>query len=137
MCHVPCAYPLFYFIRVQLQVSLAIKEQNSYSDAANVAEEVLSGIQTVFAFGGEKTEFKRYNNHLMKGKHPVQMKGLLLGIREGIMRFLIYGSSAVAYWYGVELVLNDRHKLDKEYTPTVMMIVCSLVHSGIFGHTFD
>lgn len=112
-------------IPIQAQVSLLIKEQSAYSTAANVAEEVFGGIRTVFAFGGERIEIDRYNNRLMSAKQPVQMKSLLLGIREGILRFLFFGSSALAYWYGVQLVLEDRHKVDRNYTPSVMMIVCA------------
>lgn len=103
---------------------MSIKEQNAYSTAANVAEEVFSGIRTVFAFGGEKIEIDRYNDRLMNAKQPVQMKSLLLGIREGMLRFLFFGSSALVYWYGVKLVLNDRRNMDRVYTPSVMMIVC-------------
>lgn len=50
-------------------------------------------------------------------------KGLASGIGEGIMRFLFFGSNALAYWYGVKLVLDDRDKIDKDYTPAVLMIV--------------
>lgn len=89
-----------------------------------MAEEVLSGIRTVFAFGGEKVEIERYNERLINAKRAVRMKGLLTGISDGIMRFLLFGAYALAYWYGVKLVLDDRDKVDKEYTPAVLMIVC-------------
>lgn len=88
-----------------------------------MAEEVLSGIRTVFAFAGEKVEIERYNKRLIKAKKAVKVKGLLAGIGEGIMRFLFFGSNALAFWYGVRLVLDDRDKIDKEYTPAVLMIV--------------
>lgn len=88
-----------------------------------MAEEVVCGIRTVFAFGGEKVEIERYNDCLMRAEQPVRKKGILLGLREGILRFLYFSSSALAYWYGVQLVLDDRHKAIKEYTPTVMLIV--------------
>lgn len=50
-------------------------------------------------------------------------KGLASGIGEGIMRFMFYAMNSLAYWYGVTLVLADRDKVDKEYTPAVLMIV--------------
>lgn len=50
-------------------------------------------------------------------------KGLASGIGEGIMRFMFYAMNSLAYWYGVSLVLADRDKIDKEYTPAVLMIV--------------
>lgn len=84
----------------------------------------MSGIRTVFAFGGEKVEIERYNERLINAKRAVRMKGLLTGISDGIMRFLLFVTYALAYWYGVKLVLDDRNKVDKEYTPAVLMIVC-------------
>lgn len=85
-----------------------------------MAEEVLSGIRTVFAFGGEQLEIERYKIQLTKERRAVLLKGWISGIGDGIMRFLFFGSNALGFWYGVKLVL------DKEYTPEVLMIVCSM-----------
>jgi len=43
----------------QVQSSLTTKELESYSDAGAVAEEVLSSVRTVVAFGGENREVAR------------------------------------------------------------------------------
>ncbi|XP_031626047.1 multidrug resistance protein homolog 65 [Contarinia nasturtii] len=118
------------YIIGKFQTSLSTKELNSYSAAANVAEEVLSGIRTVFAFGGEKSEIERYNKRLINAKKAVKVKGLLAGLGDGIMRFLFFGSNALAFWYGVKLVLEDRNKVDKEYTPAVLMITFFGLISG-------
>lgn len=109
----------------QLQASLTAKETNAYAEAANVAEEVFGGIRTVFAFCGEKNEIERYNQKLMVAKSAVKRKGLLSGIGDGLMRFLFFASNAIGFWYGVQLVLADRDKEIKEYTPAVLMIVSS------------
>lgn len=109
---------------VQFQASLSVKEQNAYSAAANVVEEVLSGIRTVFAFGGESVEIERYNGRLINANEAAQMKGLLMGIGDGLSAFVLYCVWALGYWYGVQLVLEDRFKQDKEYTPAVLFIVC-------------
>lgn len=110
--------------KFQLQATLSSKEIDAYAAAANVAEEVLSGIRTVFAFSGEKVEIDRYNKRLIPAKKAVNRKGLLSGIGDGVMRFLFFASNALAFWYGVQLVLEDRDKVDKQYTPAVLMIVC-------------
>lgn len=111
------------FLSIKFQTSLSVKEKNAYSAAANVAEEVLSGIRTVFAFGGEKVEIDRYNDRLLNAKRAIRLKGLLTGLSDGILRFLFFGAYALGYWYGIKLVLDDRDKEDKEYTPAVLMIV--------------
>lgn len=114
------------FHSFQFRVKLLTKEGNAYSAAANVVEEVLSGIRTVFAFGGEQLEIERYNKQLTKERRTVLMKGIISGIGDGIMRFLFFGSNALGFWYGVKLVLEDRDKTDKQYTPEILMIVCSM-----------
>ena len=44
---------------LQLIASFASKEQKQYADAGAVAEEVLSSVRTVVAFGGEEKEAER------------------------------------------------------------------------------
>ena len=36
------------------------------------------------------------------------MRGLLVGSGAGVMWLLIYGSYALAFWYGVKLIMDDR-----------------------------
>lgn len=44
--------------------ALSNKEQTAYSEAGSVAEEAISSIRTVVAFGGEKDEMQRYNSRI-------------------------------------------------------------------------
>lgn len=80
-------------------------------------------MRTVKAFNGETKEANRYEALLHPGRKAGIFKGLSTGIGEGIVRFLFYASNALAYWYGVSLVLDDRDKEIKEYTPATLMIV--------------
>lgn len=89
-----------------------------------MAEEVLSGIRTVFAFGGEKVEIERYNKRLINAKKAVKLRGFLTGLGDGFMRFMYFVCCAATFWYGVQLVLDDRDKVNKDYTPAILMIVC-------------
>lgn len=43
----------------QIVASFAAREQSAYAAAGGIAEEVLSAIRTVVAFGGEKKEAVR------------------------------------------------------------------------------
>lgn len=99
------------------------KELNAYSKAANVVEEVLSGIRTVFAFGGEKLEVERYRKHLLPAQNAAKKKGLYACIGDAVTRFLYFTSCAVSFFFGVQWVLNDRDKIDKTYTTAVLIIV--------------
>lgn len=65
----------------------------------------------------------RYSERLLPANATGMRKGLYSGLGSGIMWFIIYASYALAFWYGVILILADRDKVDKEYDPAVLIIV--------------
>lgn len=109
---------------------MTTKELNAYSAAGAVAEEVLRSIRTVVAFGGEKKDFDRYSDKLQVAQKIGKKKGIFTGLGEGIGRFFFFAFNALAFWYGVILILDDRDKPDdeKDYNPAVLMIVSKLNH---------
>uniref|UniRef100_A0A1I8NNJ9 ABC-type xenobiotic transporter n=1 Tax=Stomoxys calcitrans TaxID=35570 RepID=A0A1I8NNJ9_STOCA len=107
----------------KIQSSLTEKELKAYSRAGSVAEEVLSGIRTVFAFSGERKEQERFAARLRPAEVVGCKKGLYSGIGAGTMWFLIYCCYALALWYGVRLILEERLEEDRHYTPAVLIIV--------------
>lgn len=100
-----------------------------------MVEEVLSGIRTVFAFGGEKIEVNRYKKQLEPAVRLIERKGIWTSIEDASMRLLYFISCALSFWFGVQWVLADRDKNTKVYTIpvliTVRLIKCSEVHSSL------
>ncbi|VVC86460.1 unnamed protein product [Leptidea sinapis] len=87
-----------------IQSSLTTQELKAYSVAGVIAEEVLSAIRTVAAFGGEEKEIAR----LEPAQNMGIRKGVFSGIGSGIMWFIIYATYALSFWYGVGLILDCR-----------------------------
>ncbi|KFB50603.1 AGAP005639-PA-like protein [Anopheles sinensis] len=114
----------------KMQSTLTEKELKAYSSAGAVAEEVLGSIRTVVAFGGERKELDRYRSRLTSAEYNGRRKGLFSGIGGGIMWFIIYCCYALAFWYGISLILDDRGKDVKDYTPAVLIIVLFGVLAG-------
>ncbi|KAH8236955.1 hypothetical protein KR038_001099 [Drosophila bunnanda] len=114
----------------RLQGSLAEKELKAYSDAANVAEEVFSGIRTVFAFSGQEKENVRFGKLLIPAETTGRKKGLYSGLGNAISWLIIYLCMALAIWYGVTLILDERDLPDRVYTPAVLVIVLFAVIMG-------
>uniref|UniRef100_A0A182FDS3 ABC-type xenobiotic transporter n=1 Tax=Anopheles albimanus TaxID=7167 RepID=A0A182FDS3_ANOAL len=114
----------------KMQSTLTEKELKAYSSAGAVAEEVLGSIRTVVAFGGERKELDRYRERLTSAEYNGRRKGLFSGIGGGIMWFIIYCCYALAFWYGISLILEDRGKDVKDYTPAVLIIVLFGVLAG-------
>ncbi|CAH2087972.1 unnamed protein product [Euphydryas editha] len=117
-------------IVAKVQSSLTSQELKAYSIAGVIAEEVLSSIRTVVAFGGEEKEIDRYQNRLDPAKKTGIKKGIYSGIGSGFMWLIIYATYALAFWYGVGLILNSRHEEKPVYTPAVLMIIFFSVLQG-------
>ncbi|XP_066134784.1 bile salt export pump isoform X4 [Saccopteryx bilineata] len=91
-------------------------ELKAYAKAGSVADEVISSIRTVAAFGGEKREVERYEKNLVFAQHWGIRKGIVMGFFTGFMWCLIFLCYALAFWYGSKLVLDDG-----EYTAGVLV----------------
>ncbi|XP_042730707.1 bile salt export pump isoform X2 [Lagopus leucura] len=94
------------------------RELKAYAKAGAVADEVLSSIRTVAAFGGEKKEVERYDKNLVYAQHWGIRKGIIMGLFTGYMWFVIFLCYALAFWYGSKLVLEDD-----EYSPGTLLQV--------------
>ncbi|KPJ18849.1 Multidrug resistance protein-like 49 [Papilio machaon] len=114
----------------KVQSSLTTQELKAYSIAGVVAEEVLSSIRTVVAFGGEEKEIERYSERLHPAKKTGTRKGVYSGMGSGFMWLIIYMTYALSFWYGVGLILESRHEEIPIYTPAVLMIIFFSVLQG-------
>ena len=72
------------------QTGLTENEMTAYGKAGSIAEEVLSSIRTVVAFGGQEKEVERYEKKLTKARKAGMLRGILTGVGGGLMWFIIY-----------------------------------------------
>uniref|UniRef100_A0A672R8Z8 Bile salt export pump n=1 Tax=Sinocyclocheilus grahami TaxID=75366 RepID=A0A672R8Z8_SINGR len=93
-------------------------ELQAYAKAGAVADEVLSSVRTVAAFGGEKKEVERYDHNLVSAQRWGIRKGLIMGFFTGYMWFIIFLCYALAFWYGSSLVVDTQ-----EYSPGTLLQV--------------
>ncbi|XP_074856744.1 bile salt export pump [Carettochelys insculpta] len=93
-------------------------ELKAYAKAGAVADEVLSSIRTVAAFGGERKEVERYDKNLVFAQRWGIRKGMIMGFFTGFIWFIIFLCYALAFWYGSKLVLDDD-----EYSPGTLLQV--------------
>lgn len=111
----------------KLTSSMTQKELSAYARAGAVAEEVLTAIRTVTAFNGGLKECKRYNRNLEEAQNFGVKRGFVSGLSMGLVFFFIFGSYALAFWYGSRLVR------DGEYSVGDMLIVFFCVVFGAFA----
>ncbi|KAM9852100.1 ATP-dependent translocase ABCB1 [Aulostomus maculatus] len=99
------------------------KEQTAYAKAGAVAEEVLSSIRTVFAFGGQDKEIKRYHKNLEDAKNVGIKKAISANIAMGITFLMIYLSYALAFWYGSTLILSQEYTIGSVLTVLFVVLI--------------
>ncbi|XP_015822022.1 bile salt export pump isoform X2 [Nothobranchius furzeri] len=92
--------------------TLTGRELKAYAKAGAVADEVLSSIRTVAAFGGEEKESERYDRNLIEAQNWGVKKGSIIGVFQGYLWCIIFLCYALAFWYGSKLVIDT-----KELTP--------------------
>ncbi|CAL4059023.1 unnamed protein product, partial [Meganyctiphanes norvegica] len=118
-------------IIAKVQASLSAVELREYSRAGSIAEEVISSIRTVLAFGGETKEVARYEENLVDAKKAGIKRGLVTGLGMGFMWVIIYGAYALAFWYGTKLILDSRPPNGTgNYDPAKLIIVFFSVLMG-------
>ncbi|XP_004375601.1 bile salt export pump isoform X2 [Trichechus manatus latirostris] len=102
-------------------------ELKAYAKAGCVADEVISSMRTVAAFGGEKREVERYEKNLVFAQKWGIRKGIVMGLFTGYCWCLIFLCYALAFWYGSQLVLDEG-----EYTAgTLVQIFLSVLVSAL------
>ncbi|XP_029392596.1 bile salt export pump [Mus pahari] len=106
-------------------------ELKAYAKAGSIADEVLSSIRTVAAFGGENKEVERYEKNLLFAQRWGTWKGMVMGFFTGYMWCLIFFCYALAFWYGSRLVLDEE-----EYTPgtLIQVFLCVIISAMNIGH---
>ncbi|GAB5568598.1 ATP-binding cassette sub-family B member 5 isoform X1 [Prionailurus iriomotensis] len=110
-----------------IMISLSSKELNAYSKAGAVAEEVLSSIRTVVAFGAQEKEIQRYTQNLKDAKDVGIRKAIASKLSLGAVYFFMNGTYGLAFWYGTSLILSG----EPGYTiGTVLAVFFSVIHSS-------
>lgn len=68
----------------------ATQESDAYGSAGSVAQQVISSIRTVVAFGGQEKEIQRYNKFLDIAEAAGCKKALLAGVGVATFQGLIF-----------------------------------------------
>ncbi|XP_047308241.1 ABC transporter B family member 4-like [Impatiens glandulifera] len=108
---------------------MASRGQTAYGKAANVVEQTIGSIRTVASFTGEKQAVANYNKSLLTAYKSGIQEGLASGFGLGVVTLTVFGSYALAVWYGAKLII------EKGYTggDVLNVIIAVLVGSMSLG----
>ncbi|XP_071394236.1 bile salt export pump isoform X2 [Centroberyx affinis] len=109
---------------------LTAQELKSYAKAGAVADEVLSSIRTVAAFGGEEKEAERYDKNLVEAQNWGVKKGAIIGVFQGYLWCIIFLCYALAFWYGSKLVIDTKELSPGGLIQVFFGVLMAAMHLG-------
>ena len=92
----------------RIMTTVTRDEIDNYGAAGAVAEDVLSAMRTVMAYGGQEKELKRYSAELNSARKNTFIRGTLTATAMGLVFGLIYGTYSFGLWYGINIMLDDK-----------------------------
>lgn len=107
-------------ITIALDARLEAKILDIYAKAGGLAEEALSSIRVVAAFGAQNKLLRKYDAYLEVAKTYGVKKGPILGTQYSAEFFMMYCAYALAFWYGIRLLL--RGEIDSGGTVTTYVL---------------
>ncbi|CAG8448774.1 2904_t:CDS:10 [Ambispora leptoticha] len=119
-----CILPLLTASGIFMAKSLsnfATRGQDAYAEAGAVAEQVLSSIKTIAAFGGQEREAARYKKKLDAGYELGKKQSIVQGIGIGSIMLIVFSTYGLAFYYGAKLVVE--HKMDSGQVVNVFFAV--------------
>jgi ABC-type multidrug transport system fused ATPase/permease subunit len=111
------------------------KALRAYGQSAGYAEQAMSAIKVVVAFGMENIEIKNYSKYLIRSREMGRNQQYLLSIAMGIFIASIYGSYAYAFWIGGVWIEKRywNHILDRAYMGGDILAVFWGILFGFFA----
>ncbi|KAJ1980381.1 hypothetical protein H4R33_005484, partial [Dimargaris cristalligena] len=100
-------------IMSKLVAARSTQGQDSYAGAGAVAEEVISGIRTVMAFGGQEREAERYEGKVRGALRQGIRNAYISGLGVGCMMLLVFLTYALGFWYAIKLTAEGTLQGDQ------------------------
>eukprot|EP00727_Mastigamoeba_balamuthi_P006102 m51a1_g2110 putative multidrug resistance protein 1 (1352) ;mRNA; f:1624717-1629060 len=110
---------------------LVMRAQEFYAQAGQVAEEFLSCIRTVTAFGVQRKALARYQDNLGVSRKMGYRKGVAMGLAFGALFFVLFGSYGLAFWYGSRLVESGEMNAGRVLTVFYSIIMGAMALSQV------
>ncbi|ORY35943.1 P-loop containing nucleoside triphosphate hydrolase protein [Rhizoclosmatium globosum] len=87
---------------------LTAQGQDAYAEAGAVAEQVISGIRTVYSFSLQSRFATKYDVKLDRAQKADERRGITLGVGFGCFIMIMFMTYGLAFWYGSRLVVQGR-----------------------------
>ncbi|KAJ3025735.1 UNVERIFIED_CONTAM: Multidrug resistance protein 1 [Siphonaria sp. JEL0065] len=129
-----CAFPLLGGAATLMGKSLAARKSggaDAYAEAGAIAQEVLSSLKTVTAFGGQKRELERYSEKLKKAEWMGIRGAISNGLATGVAFMIIFATYSLGFWYGGQLI--PQYMTSGQVITVFFSIIIGAFSLGLLG----
>jgi ATP-binding cassette subfamily B (MDR/TAP) protein 1 len=95
-------------IMSRLVSKYTVRAQNDYAEAGSVAEQVFSGIRTIYSFSLQDRFAAIYDGKLNHAMTAGMKRGTVSGVGFGSFMFVLFSNFGLAFWYGSTLVRDGK-----------------------------
>ncbi|PYH94193.1 multidrug resistance protein 3 [Aspergillus ellipticus CBS 707.79] len=110
-------------VGVALPVKWTKQSLASYSSGATVAEEAISSIRHVTAFGIQEKLIRRYDHHLKQAEGPGLKAGIFTGLMISMINAVPYLSYGLSFWEGSRLLVWGEMSVSGVTTSTLAIVI--------------
>lgn len=93
---------------IALDTPIEARITRIYSRAATLAQDAISSIKTIHAFGAQEKIVKWYDEYLQTAHTEGKKKSLLYGTLFSGQTFLVMSGTSLAFWQGFRMFRNDE-----------------------------
>lgn len=108
---------------VALPVKWTKQSLACYSSGATVAEEAISSIKHVTAFGIQEKLALRYDSHLKAAEGPGFKAGVMMALMNSLSNAIPYLSYALSFWEGSRLIAAGEMSVPGVTTTTLAIVI--------------
>ncbi|CAG8719837.1 3389_t:CDS:2 [Cetraspora pellucida] len=135
-----CAIPLMIgsgTLRIRMLNNFQQKTKKAYEYSAQIACEGAANIRTVAALTRENTLWKKYHNLLDEPTRQGFKNAYLASIPFAFANCINFLLSALAFWYGSKLFVDNEYDIKKVYTIYIAIVVGSSFTGRYFVYAPD
>lgn len=108
---------------VALPVKWTKQSMACYSSGATLAEEAISAIKHVTAFGIQEQLAERYASHLKRAERPGFKAGVMTALMNSLSNAIPYLSYALSFWEGSRLLVAGEMSVPAVTTSTLAIVI--------------
>ncbi|KAJ3962699.1 hypothetical protein N0V92_000593 [Colletotrichum tropicale] len=98
-------------VGAKYMIKYTVQSLGAYAPAASIAEEAISSVQAVTAYGMQEALVRRYEEHAEKARKAGSKSGIALACMIAAMNGIIFWSYGLAFWQGSRFLVQGRVSL--------------------------